>query len=78
MIAARPEGDGVLADVLAFLTLREDAIDARVARHPDFEGAADTMKRQLAVIADDLRAGMHEGAARALAKRRAVDTESAA
>lgn len=69
MIPAQPPVADVLEDVQAFLVLRADAIAKRVALDPAFADAAEAMRRQLAVIGDDLRAGMHEGAARALAKR---------
>ena len=49
------------ADVLAYLDKRQAAYTAWAAKHPGQADEAQSMQRHLSVIADDLRAGLHEG-----------------
>jgi hypothetical protein len=68
IIPGRPAGTDTLDDVLAYLDARSAACQALIGKQPEHEDAARLMIRQLTVIGDDLRAGMHEGAARAQAR----------
>ena len=68
-----PEPSAELADVIAYLAQRRDNAE-RVARHtPEFGDWARDRTRQLEIVIDDLRAGMHLGSAEVRARLLAAE-----
>lgn len=63
----RPEISAELADVIAYLEQRCDNCDALVGKMPRFEEGARDRKRQLEVMIDEFKAGLHHGCAEARA-----------
>lgn len=49
------------ADTIAFLQRRQSACETIAGRSPDQAERASIMQRQLSVLIDEIRAGMHEG-----------------
>lgn len=56
-----------LADMLAYLERHRANADTIVSRSPEFAEQARDRQRQLEVMIDELRAGLHEGSAAVLA-----------
>lgn len=61
--AQRAIASGELADVLAYLERRRANAAAVAARDPAFDAWAEDRRRQLEVVIDELRAGLHLGCA---------------
>lgn len=62
-MTARPRPSPELADVLAYIEQRRDNAVLMARRCPEFEAEARERQRQLDVLIDELKAGLHHGAA---------------
>jgi len=67
-----------MADVIAYLEQRAEAADKVARKAPDFAQEAAERRRQLEVIIDDFRNGLHMGSAdaRAMLKAHAAEKGS--
>lgn len=61
-------GAAVLDDVLAYIQRRRDNAALIANRSPEFAEWAKDRQRQLEIVADELRAGLHVGCAAVLAQ----------
>ena len=60
-----------IVDVIAYLQQRQDNCDVMAKNSPEWAEGARDRKRQLGVVIDDLRAGLHHGAAEVRARLQA-------
>lgn len=58
----RPTLSPEAADFVAYLEQRMENADTMIGQYPEFAEHAADRKRQLAVIRDDVKAGLHLGA----------------